>query len=169
MMQMPSRQIQLLMMDDDVEQNDVSQNIIQGLQNKTVSNDVGMEKADEIKGSSVILGEQNIVHNGETFIQDQLTMVDFNNDKDQTSKLKEVEWNDDNDCGYGDNSEVENEFSDSSVKPSAKHIQKSNKKYKNVVVEDDDDRSKSCKSENSCFSQIFSTEPQGEPELQQFC
>ncbi len=33
--------------DDDVEQNDVSQNIIQGLQNKTVSKDVGMEKADE--------------------------------------------------------------------------------------------------------------------------
>jgi hypothetical protein len=31
--------------DDDVEQNDVSQNIIQGLQNKTVSNDVGMEKS----------------------------------------------------------------------------------------------------------------------------
>ncbi len=33
--------------DDDVEQNDVSQNIIQGLQNRTVSKDVGMEKADE--------------------------------------------------------------------------------------------------------------------------
>jgi hypothetical protein len=31
--------------DDDVEQNDVSQNIIQGLQNKTVSNDVWMEKS----------------------------------------------------------------------------------------------------------------------------
>ncbi len=30
--------------DDDVEQNEVSQIIIQGLQNKTVSNDVGMEK-----------------------------------------------------------------------------------------------------------------------------
>ncbi len=37
------------------------------------------------------------------------------------------------------------------------------------MVEDDDDRSKSCKSENSRFSQISSTEPQGEPELQQFC
>ncbi len=76
--------------DDDVEQNDVSQNIIQGLQNKTVSNDVGMEKADEMEGNSVILGEQNIVHNRETFIQDQLTTVDFNNDEDQTSKSKEV-------------------------------------------------------------------------------
>ena len=83
-----------------------------------------MEKAEEMEGSSVILGEQNIVHDGEIFIQDQLTTVDFNNDEDQTSKLKDVEWNDDSDCGYGDNSEVENEFSDSSVKPSAKHIKK---------------------------------------------
>jgi hypothetical protein len=41
--------------------------------------------------------------------------------------------------------------------------------YKNVVVEDDDDRSKGCESENSRFSQISSTEPQGEPKLQQFC
>jgi hypothetical protein len=69
--------------------------------------------------------------------------VVFNNDEDQASKSKKVEWNDDSDCGYGDDSEVENEFSDSSVKPNAKHIKKkSNKKYKNVVVEDDDDRSK---------------------------
>ncbi len=43
--------------DDDVEQNEVSENITQGLQNKTVSNDVGMEKADEMEGSSVILGQ----------------------------------------------------------------------------------------------------------------
>jgi hypothetical protein len=48
-----------------------------------------MEKADEMEGSSVILGEQNIVHNKEIFIQDQLTTVDFNNKEDQTSKLKE--------------------------------------------------------------------------------
>jgi hypothetical protein len=85
---------------------------------------LGWKKAGEMEGSSVILGEQNIVHDGETFIQDQLIMVDFNNDEDQTSKLKEVKWNDDSDCGYGDNSEVENEFSDSSFKPSAKHIKK---------------------------------------------
>jgi hypothetical protein len=127
-----------------------------------------MEKADEMEGSSVILGEQNIVHDGEIFIQDQLTTVDFNNDEDQTSKLKDVEWNDDSDCGYGDNSEVENEFSDSSVKPSTKHIKKKSNKKKKNVVDEDDDRSKSCKSENSHFSQISSTEPQGEPELQQF-
>jgi hypothetical protein len=83
-----------------------------------------MEKADEMEGISVILGEQNIVHDRETFIQDQLTMVDFNKKEDQTLKSKEVEWNDDSDCDYGDNSAVENEFSDSYVKPSMKHIKK---------------------------------------------
>jgi hypothetical protein len=84
--------------DDDVEQNDVAQNIIKGLQNKTISKDVGMEKADEttyvngetsfidpgkelslqggvemnnatsLEGSSVILEEQNIDQDGETLI-----------------------------------------------------------------------------------------------------
>jgi hypothetical protein len=42
-------------------------------------------------------------------------------------------------------------------------VQKTSKKIKQEVqkclVEDDDDRSKSCESENSCFSQISSTEP----------
>ncbi len=38
--------------DDDVEQNDVSQNIIQGLQNETVSDDIEMEKADETTDAS---------------------------------------------------------------------------------------------------------------------
>jgi hypothetical protein len=37
------------------------------------------------------------------------------------------------------------------------------------VVEDDDDGSKSYESENIRFSQISLAEPQGEPELQQFC
>ncbi len=37
------------------------------------------------------------------------------------------------------------------------------------MVEDDDDRSESCKSDNSHFSKISSIKPQGEPELQQFC
>jgi hypothetical protein len=35
------------MVDDDVEQNEVSTNIIQGLQKETVSDDVDMEKADK--------------------------------------------------------------------------------------------------------------------------
>ncbi len=114
------------MVDDDVEQNDVSQSIIQGLQKETVSDDVEM-KADEttdasghvikdcddrideentiidwgkdlsiqggvemndatpMEGGSVIIGEQNIVQDGLTFIQELLTTVDFNNDEDQAS------------------------------------------------------------------------------------
>ena len=48
--------------------------------------------------------------------------------------MKEVEWNDDSDCGYGDNSEVENEFSDSSIKPSAKHIKKNQKRSLELLL-----------------------------------
>jgi hypothetical protein len=129
-----------------------------------------MEKADEMEGSSVILGQQNIVHNRQTFIQDQLTTVNFNSDEDQISKSKEVAWNDDSDCGYRDNSEVENEFSDSSVKPSMKHIKKNQTRItKMFLVEDDDDGSESCKSDKSRFSQISSIKPQGELESHQFC
>jgi hypothetical protein len=47
--------------DDDVEQNDVSQNIIQGSESKTVSDDVGMEKADETTNDS---GETTITDTG---------------------------------------------------------------------------------------------------------
>jgi hypothetical protein len=50
-----------------------------------------MNNATPLEGSSVILGEQNIVHDGETFIQDQLTLVDFNNEEDQASNSEEVE------------------------------------------------------------------------------
>jgi hypothetical protein len=116
--------------DGDVEQSDVSQNIIQGLQNKTVSKDVGMEKADEttndlgkdlfiqgdvemnnailLEGSSVILGKQYIVLDGD----------------DQTSNSKEAEWNDDGDGDYGNDSEVENDSSDSSIKFTWKNMKK---------------------------------------------
>jgi hypothetical protein len=59
-----------------------------------------MNNATSLEGSSVILEEQNIEQDGETLIQNLLTMVDFNNDEDQASKLKEVEWNDDGDGGY---------------------------------------------------------------------
>ncbi len=47
--------------DDNAEQNDVSQNIIQGLQNKTDSDDVGMEKADE---TTNVCGEATIIDLG---------------------------------------------------------------------------------------------------------
>jgi hypothetical protein len=43
----------------------------------------------------VIIGEQNIVQDGLTFVQELLTMVDFNNDDDQESNSEEVEWEDD--------------------------------------------------------------------------
>ncbi len=56
----------------------------------------------------VILGEQDIVLDGD----------------DQTSNSEEFKWNDDGDGGYKDNSEVENNSSDSSVKLSWKHMKK---------------------------------------------
>jgi hypothetical protein len=46
---------------DDVEQNDVSENIIQGLQKKTISKDVGMEKANE---TTDVCGETTIIDLG---------------------------------------------------------------------------------------------------------
>jgi hypothetical protein len=72
----------------------------------------------------VILEEQNIEQDGKTLIQNLLTMVDFNDDEDQASNSKEFKWNDDGDGGYGDNSEVANDSSDSSIKLSLKHIKK---------------------------------------------
>ncbi len=114
--------------------------IIQGLQNETVSKDVGMEKADEttndpgkdlsiqsgvkmnnatpLEGSSVILREQDIVLDGD----------------DQTSNSEEVKWNDDGDGGYGDNSEVENDSSDSSVKLTWKHMKKKQTKSSELLI-----------------------------------
>jgi hypothetical protein len=111
-----------------------------------------MNNTTLLEGSSVILGEQNIVHN----------------DDDQASNSEEVDWNNDGDGGYGDNSEVQNDSSDLSIKLSLKHIKKPNKKFRIADVEDDDDRSESCKSDNSHFSQTSSIEPQGDPKLVQF-
>ncbi len=58
-------------------------------------------------------------------------MEDFNDDEDQASNSEEVEWNNDDDGGYVDNSEVENDSSDSSVKLSTKHIKKIKQKVQN--------------------------------------
>jgi hypothetical protein len=118
----------------------------------SIQGGVEMNNATPLEGSSVILEKQDIVHDGD----------------DKESNSEEVEWNDDGDGGYGDNSEVENDSSDSSVELSWKHIKKSNKKFRIAYVEDDDDRSESCKSDNSRFSQTSSIEPQGQPELLQF-
>ncbi len=71
--------------DDDVEQNDVSQNIIQGLPNKTVSKDVGMEKADE---TTDVNGETSFIDPGK-----DLSI------QGGASNTEEVEWNDDGDGG----------------------------------------------------------------------
>ena len=80
-----------------------------------------MNDATPMDGSSVIIGKQNIVQDGFTFIQDLLTMVVFNND-DQASNSEESKWEDDGISGSTDDSEVKNDSSDSSVKLSAKHI-----------------------------------------------
>ncbi len=61
-----------------------------------------MNNATLLEGSSVVLGEQNIVQDGVTFIQDMLTLVDFNNDEDQTSKSEDFKWNDDGGGGSTD-------------------------------------------------------------------
>ena len=61
-------------------------------------------------------------------------MVDFNNDEDQASNSKEVELNDDGDGGYGDNSEVENNSSDSHVILSLKHIKKNQTKSLELLL-----------------------------------
>ncbi len=81
----------------------------------SIQGGVEMNDATQLEGSSVILGEQNIVHNGD----------------DQASNSEEVEWNDNGDGGYGDNSEVENDSSDSSVKFSLKHIKKIKQRVQN--------------------------------------
>jgi hypothetical protein len=168
------------MVDDDVDHNDVSQNIIQSLQKDTVSDDVEMEKADEttdatghvnkdcddrideentiinqgkdlsiqdgvetndatpMEGGSVIIGEQNSVKDG---------LTDFDNHEDQALNHEEDEWED-----YS--SEHKFEFSDSSVKQSAKHInEKSKKKFTNPFYEDSENKSEGDESDDSRFSQ----------------
>ncbi len=64
-----------------------------------------------MEGSSVFIGEQNIVQDGLTFIQDLLTTVDFTNDEDQASKSEEVKWDNDGIGGSTDYSEVKNDSS----------------------------------------------------------
>jgi hypothetical protein len=56
----------------------------------SIQGGVEMNNATKMEGNSVIIGEQNIVQDGVIFIQDLLTMVDFNNDEDKASNLEEV-------------------------------------------------------------------------------
>jgi hypothetical protein len=66
----------------------------------------------------VILGEQDIVLDGDG----------------KTSNSEEVEWNDDGDGGYGDNSEVDNDSSDSFVKLTWKHMKKNQTKSSELLM-----------------------------------
>jgi hypothetical protein len=63
---------------------------------------VEMNDATPMEGSSVIIGEWNIVQDGLTFVQDLLTMVAFTNDEDQASNSEEVRWDND---GIGDSTD----------------------------------------------------------------
>ncbi len=84
----------------------------------SIQGDVEMKNATLLEGSSVILGEQDIVLNGD----------------DQMSNSEEVERNDDDDGGYGDNSEVENDSSDSSVKLTWKCMKKNQTKSSELLM-----------------------------------
>jgi hypothetical protein len=87
--------------DNEVEQNNISQPNIQDIQNEDVNNDVGMENADEIQGDdkqnntsfleggSIICKEQSIVADGVLFIEDKLTLLEFDNAGNQTSPSDE--------------------------------------------------------------------------------
>jgi hypothetical protein len=100
----------------------------------SIQGGVEMNDATPMEGGSVIIGEQNIVQDGLTFIQDLLTMVDFNNDEDQASNSEEVKWEDDGIGGSTDYSEVENDSSDSSIKFSAKHIKRIQKRSSRLLL-----------------------------------
>jgi hypothetical protein len=81
--------------DNEVEQNNASPLNIQDIQNEHSNNNVGMEDTDKIQGDdeqnntscleggSVIPEEQNIVQDGVLFIEDKLTLLDFDNAEDQ--------------------------------------------------------------------------------------
>jgi hypothetical protein len=84
----------------------------------SIQGDVEMNNATLLEGSSVTLGEQDIVLNGD----------------DQTSNFEEVERNDDDDGGYGDNSEVENDSSDSSIKLTWKCMKENQTKSSELLM-----------------------------------
>jgi hypothetical protein len=107
---------------------------------------VEMNNATPLEGSSVILGEQDIVLDGD----------------DQTSNSKEFELN-------KDNTEVENDSSDSSVKLTWKHMKKYQTKsseflmLRMMMIE-----VKSASQTTVIFAQTSSIEPQGQPGFLQF-
>ncbi len=70
---------------------------IQDFQHENVHNNDGMENTDEtrgdveqnndsfLEGCSTILGEQNIVQDGVIFIEDKMTLLDFDNAEENGS------------------------------------------------------------------------------------
>jgi hypothetical protein len=91
----------------------------------------------------VIIGEQNIVQDG---------LTDFNNHEDQVLNHEELEWED-----YS--SDHKFEFSDSSVKQSAKRInEKSKKKFTIPLDEDSENKIEGYESGHSHFFQTSSNE-----------
>ncbi len=84
----------------------------------SIQGGVEMNNETPLEGSSVILGEQDVVQDGD----------------DQASNSEEVEWNDDGDGSYEDNSEVENDSSDSSVELSWKHMKKNQTKSSELLM-----------------------------------
>ena len=73
-----------------------------------------------MEGSSMNIGEQTIVQGGLKDMEELLTMVGFDNDRDQESNLEEVE-NDDGSIGY-ESFSGNCGSSDSSIKVSTKHV-----------------------------------------------
>jgi hypothetical protein len=136
------------MVDDDIEHSDVSQNIFQGSQNKTVSDDVEMEKADEKtdatghvnKDCDGRIDEENtIIDEGKDLsIQDGVDTNDANPNEGGSVIIGEqnivqvglTDFNNHEDQAlhheeleWGDySSDHKFEFSDSSVKQSVKRI-----------------------------------------------
>ncbi len=68
----------------------------------SIQGGVKMNDATQLKGSSVIFGEQIIIQDGVTSIKDLLALVDINNDEYQVSNSEEFEWNDDGGGGSTD-------------------------------------------------------------------
>jgi hypothetical protein len=148
------------MVDDYVEHNDVSQNIIQGLQQETVSDDVKMEKADETTSATghvnkdcddKINEENTIIDQGKDLsIQDgvetndrtpmeggSVIIEEQNIVKDGLTDFNnhEDEVSNHKEVEWEDySSDFEFEFSDSSFKQSAKCINKKSKRKFTIGV-----------------------------------
>ncbi len=142
------------MIQDGFEMNDASTIIGQELQGDNVTH---IQTDTLMEGGSVNIGEQTIVQGGSKDMQELLTTVDFDNDKDQVSNAEEAK-NDYGSIGYESFSGTY-DSSDSSVKVSTKHVKETSKKKFTIPSDEDSDEEDSAyesdgsKSSNSHFSQ----------------